>query len=66
MVDEEVQAARAQYEQALRNFGNPNRNNASAGSIGTRNTDEQNLGLAARRLMRAGLMYPLKRKYNWK
>lgn len=54
----------AEYEKRVKNFRNPNRNGATAGSLGTRNEDEQSQALAARELMKRGEMYSLKRKSN--
>ena len=60
-LDPEV--ARAEYEASLRWFNTP-ANGATTATHGARNDREQRYGIASRSLMKAGLLTPLKRKYN--
>lgn len=58
-----IDSARGEYDAALRWMQTP-ANGATVASHGARNDREQRLGISARTLMKAGVMAPVKRKYN--
>ena len=57
---EEAHAEVARFQRFQQSFDN----GATTASIAPRHMAEERYGLASRALMRAGVMYPLKHKYN--